>query len=40
MQTVVDLIDEALMNASNEEKLEEIGEKVYDLMHDKRLFVM
>ncbi|MBA6155093.1 serine hydroxymethyltransferase [Tenacibaculum sp. S7007] len=40
MQTVVDLIDEVLMNASNDEKLEEIGEKVYDLMHDKRLFVM
>ena len=40
MQTVVDLIDEALMNATNDVVLKQIAEKVYDLMHDKRLFVM
>lgn len=40
MEVIVDLIDEALMNADNEEALEAIGEKVYDLMHDRRLFVM
>lgn len=40
MQIVVDLIDEAITNATNEDALKQIGEKVYDLMHDKRLFVM
>ena len=40
MQTVVDLIDEALMNVGNDDVLKQVGEKVYDLMHDKRLFVM
>ena len=40
MQTVVDLIDEALMNATNDEVLEQVGEKVYDLMHQRRLFIM
>ena len=40
MQTVVDLIDEALTNVGNEDVLKQVGEKVYDLMHDKRLFVM
>ena len=40
MHTVVDFIDEAITNATNEEALKQIGEKVYDLMHDKRLFVM
>ncbi|WP_428740357.1 serine hydroxymethyltransferase [Tenacibaculum sp.] len=40
MEVVVDLIDEALMNADNDEVLEAIGEKVYDLMHHRRLFIM
>ncbi|CAM1348071.1 serine hydroxymethyltransferase [Tenacibaculum crassostreae] len=40
MEIIVDLIDEALMNADNDEALEAIGEKVYDLMHYRRLFVM
>lgn len=40
MIVVVDLIDEAITNATNEEVLEAIGEKVYDLMHQRRLFVM
>ncbi|CAM1356297.1 serine hydroxymethyltransferase [Tenacibaculum ascidiaceicola] len=40
MEVIVDLIDEALMNADNEEVLETVGEKVYDLMHNRRLFIM
>ncbi|CAL2063339.1 serine hydroxymethyltransferase [Tenacibaculum sp. 190524A05c] len=40
MPAVVELIDEAIQNAENDEKLHEIGEKVYDLMHQRRLFVM
>ena len=40
MQTVADLIDEALMNATDDAKLAEIGKKVHDLMHQRRLFVM
>ncbi|MDE0535111.1 serine hydroxymethyltransferase [Tenacibaculum sp. L6] len=40
MEVVVDLIDEALMNADNEEVLEAVGEKVFDLMHHRRLFIM
>lgn len=40
MDVIVNLIDEALMNAENEAVLEEVGEKVYELMHDRRLFVM
>ncbi|AZJ35777.1 serine hydroxymethyltransferase [Tenacibaculum singaporense] len=40
MEVIVDLVDEALMNADNDEVLEAIGEKVYDLMHDRRLFIM
>ncbi len=40
MEAVVSLIDEAIQNAENEEKLHAIGEKVYDLMHQRRLFVM
>ncbi|MGG8496740.1 serine hydroxymethyltransferase [Tenacibaculum sp. TC6] len=40
MVTIVELIDEAIMNATNDEALEAIGEKVYDLMHHRRLFVM
>ena len=39
METVVSLIDEALMNAENDEKLHAVGEKVFDLMHQRRLFV-
>ncbi|CAM1370798.1 serine hydroxymethyltransferase [Tenacibaculum litopenaei] len=40
MQSIVDLIDEAINNADNDEALEAVGEKVYDLMHHRRLFVM
>ncbi|APG64582.1 MULTISPECIES: serine hydroxymethyltransferase [Tenacibaculum] len=40
METVVSLIDEALMNATDEEKLKQVGEKVHELMHQRRLFIM
>ncbi|MFL0064284.1 serine hydroxymethyltransferase [Tenacibaculum maritimum] len=40
MVTIVDLIDEAILNTENDEVLEAIGEKVYELMHHRRLFVM
>ncbi|CAM1362833.1 serine hydroxymethyltransferase [Tenacibaculum xiamenense] len=40
MTVIVDLIDEAIQNAGNDEALEAISEKVYDLMHHRRLFVM
>ncbi|CAA0243831.1 serine hydroxymethyltransferase [Tenacibaculum maritimum] len=40
MVTIVDLMDEAILNAENNEVLEAIGEKVYELMHHRRLFVM
>ncbi|WP_075342665.1 serine hydroxymethyltransferase [Tenacibaculum agarivorans] len=40
MTVIVDLIDEAIQNADNDEKLKEIGTKVHDLMHYRRLFVM
>ena len=40
METVVALIDEAIQNADSDEKLHAIGEKVFDLMHQRRLFVM
>ena len=40
MQIIVNFIDEAIMNASNEEVLEEITEKVYEMMHTRKLFVM
>ncbi|CAL2080917.1 serine hydroxymethyltransferase [Tenacibaculum sp. 190524A02b] len=40
MVAIVDLIDEAIINADNDEKLEAVGEKVYDLMSHRRLFVM
>ena len=40
MAAVVDLIDEAIQNASNEEALHEIGERVSDMMSHRRLFVM
>lgn len=40
MVTIANLIDEAIQNATNEEKLAAIGEKVNELMHTRRLFVM
>ena len=40
MAAVVDLIDEAIQNATNEEALHEIGERVSDMMSHRRLFVM
>ncbi len=40
MPSIVNLIDEAIQSADNDEKLHEIGERVYDLMHHRRLFVM
>ena len=40
MITIANLIDEAIQNATNEEKLAAIGEKVNELMHTRRLFVM
>ena len=39
MIKVVELIDEAITNANNEEALEQIGEKVYDMMYFRKLFV-
>ena len=38
MQTVVDLVDEVIMNFNNEEKLEAIAEKVNKLMEGRSLF--
>ncbi len=40
MENVVSLIDEAIQNVDNDDKLHEIGEQVYELMHQRRLFVM
>jgi len=40
MATIANLIDEAITNATNEEKLSEIGEEVHNLMHTRKLFVM
>jgi glycine hydroxymethyltransferase len=40
MQRIVDLIDEAILNHDNDEALEEIGEKVEEMMSARRLFVM
>lgn len=40
MLTVANLIDAAIQNATNEEKLVEISEEVHDLMYTRRLFVM
>ncbi len=40
MLVIVDLIDEAIQNADNDEKLHAVGEKVQDLMQHRRLFVM
>ena len=38
MKTVVDLVDEVIMNFNNEEKLEAIAEKVNKLMEGRSLF--
>ena len=40
METTVSFIDEALINRENENKLETIGNKVYEMMSFRRLFVM
>lgn len=40
MLIVADLIDQAIQNATNDEKLEAISEEVNNLMHTRRLFVM
>ena len=40
MIKVVDLIDRAIINAANEEKLEQIAEEVAEMMSSRRLFVM
>lgn len=38
MKLIVDLIDEVLLNADNDQKLEEIGEKVNELMSERPIF--
>jgi len=38
MQTVVDLVDEVIMNFNDEEKLETVAEKVNKLMEGRSLF--
>jgi glycine hydroxymethyltransferase len=40
MKIVVDLIDQAIINAGNDEALHQISESVSDLMSSRRLFVM
>ena len=40
MKSVVDFIDEAIQNAENEDALNEIGERVSEMMSARRLFVM
>jgi glycine hydroxymethyltransferase len=40
MKSVVDFIDEAIQNAENEDALNEIGERVSEMMSVRRLFVM
>ncbi len=40
MLVVANLIDEAIQNANNDDKLAEISEEVHNLMHNRRLFVM
>ena len=40
MKAVVDLIDEAITNAGNEEALHEISDRVAEMMSARRLFVM
>ncbi|WP_299104509.1 serine hydroxymethyltransferase [uncultured Tenacibaculum sp.] len=39
MVKIVDLIDEAITNATNDEVLEQIGEKVFEMMSFRKLFV-
>ncbi len=39
METVVSLIDEVLMNHENEETIQQVAQKVYDLMASRPLFV-
>jgi len=39
MRTIVDLIDEVITNHDNDEKLEEIGDKVVDMMSERPIFV-
>jgi glycine hydroxymethyltransferase len=39
METIVDLIDRVLMNATNDELLEEIADEVNDMMGERAIFV-
>lgn len=39
MVKIVELIDEVIMNHDNDEKLEEIGDKVVDMMSERPIFV-
>jgi glycine hydroxymethyltransferase len=39
MKTIVELIDEVITNHDNDEKLEEIGDKVVDMMSERPIFV-
>ena len=39
MQTIVDLLDQVIVNYENEEVLESIAQKVNDMMNDKPLFI-
>ncbi len=39
MVQIVELIDEVIMNHDNDEKLEEIGDKVVDMMSERPIFV-
>jgi glycine hydroxymethyltransferase len=39
METIVDLIDRVLMNATNDEVLEEIADEVNDMMGERAIFV-
>nr|WP_294778109.1 serine hydroxymethyltransferase [uncultured Flavobacterium sp.] len=39
METIVDLIDRVLMNATNDELLEEIADEVNDMMSERAIFV-
>ncbi|WP_281275061.1 hypothetical protein [Flavobacterium dankookense] len=39
MEKIVDLIDRILMNATNDEFLEEIADEVNDIMSERAIFV-
>jgi glycine hydroxymethyltransferase len=39
METIVDLIDRVLSNATNDELLEEIADEVNDMMSERAIFV-